>query len=467
MREKLWYSSVVPIAMLGSLLLSLHCAATDGDWVQAERIAADIHKPDIPAHTYSITEFGAARGADADARPAILQAISAAAAAGGGRVIIPAGTWKSAGPIALQSRIELHLEEGARLLFSRRAADYLPAVKTRWEGTELYTYSPLIYAANVHDVAITGPGTIDGNINSEFRGWHAKAQPDMQRLREMGAGGVPVDKRLFAAGTFLRPPLVQFFHAERVLLQGYTAVHSPFWVNHLVYTRNATVRGVRVDSHFANNDGIDIESSRNVLVENCHFRTGDDSVVIKSGRDLDGRTIGVPSERILVRGNDMGGEDGIALGSEMSGGIRDVFFTDNILREGESAFRFKSNLDRGGLVENIHLRNLQVESFKNLFWFQLNYPGELGGFFPATYRDIVFENIHAKSVGTFLEVHAPAAAPLRNVQFRNIRVDRVETPLVVENAVNVKFDGVELGRQTIDGVLSWREKTKIEKESLR
>ncbi|WP_428819383.1 glycoside hydrolase family 28 protein [Microbulbifer sp. MCCC 1A16149] len=429
-------------------------AKSDSDWSLAEEIVAGIQLPSIPDRELSILEFGATP--DTDVRPAIAKAIAAAAQLGGGRIVIPRGEWVSHGPVILRSKIELHLAKGAVLKFSPDPDDYLPVVKSRWEGTELYTYSPLIYAAGVEDVAITGTGTIDGNAGSTFKQWHPKQNVDMQRLRKMGAGGVPVEERIFGEGTFLRPPLVQFFGAKRVLLEDFTALNSPFWVNHLVYTDHATVRGIRVESHFFNNDGIDIESSSNVLVEKSWFRTGDDSVVVKSGRDLDGRTIGIPSRRIVVRHNDMGGEDGIALGSEMSGGISDVFFTDNVLRKGVSAFRFKANLDRGGLVENIHLRNLQVESFENLFWFQLNYPGELGGFFPSIYREIVFENIQVKEVGTFLEVHAPDAAPLKDVVFRGINVEQVKTPLVIENAVNLEFDEVKLGDQRIDGVLSWR-----------
>ncbi|MFD1217100.1 MULTISPECIES: glycoside hydrolase family 28 protein [Microbulbifer] len=424
------------------------------EWALADQIVDGIQLPNIPDREFLITDYHQQSGGDV--RPAIMAAIDAAVGAGGGRVVIPKGEWLSKGPVALQSRINLHLEKGATLKFSPEPEHYLPVVKTRWEGTELYTYSPLVYAANVKDVAITGEGVIDGNAESRFKSWHPKQSADMQRLRKMGAKGIPVEKRVFAEGTYLRPPLVQFFHAERVLLEDFTTLNSPFWINHLVYTDHATVRGIRVESHFPNNDGVDIESSSNVLVEHSWFRTGDDSVVVKSGRDLDGRTIGVPSERIVVRNNDMGGEDGIALGSEMSGGIRDVFFTDNVLRNGDSAFRFKANLDRGGLVENVRLRNLKVESFDNLFWFQLNYPGELGGFFPSTYQDIVFENIEVQEVGTFLEVHAPEAAPLKDVLFKGIQVGKVETPMIIENAVNLEFKEVQLGSQRIDGVLSWR-----------
>jgi polygalacturonase len=194
-----------------------------------------------------------------------------------------------------------------------------------------------------------------------------------------------------------------------------------------------------------------------VLVENNLFRTGDDSVVVKSGRDLDGRTIGIPSRDIVIRNNDMGGEDGIALGSEMSGGISNVHFTDNVLRKGLSAIRFKANLDRGGLVEHIRVKNFKVESFETLFCVKLNYPGELGGNFPSTYRDIVFENFEVEEAGIFLEVHAPAVSPLENVSFTNIRVDRNTTPFILENANKLEFSNVKIGSQTVNGKLDWSE----------
>lgn len=425
------------------------------DWKIADQIAATIQLPQIPTRSVSILDFDA-KPSPEDARPAILAAIQSVSQSGGGRIVVPPGLWLSAGPIHLQSKIDFHLSEGATLQFSPKAADYLPVVKTRWEGTELYTYSPLVYARDVHDVAISGPGTIDGNAQSEFLGWYAKQEPDMTRIRHMGFTGVPLAQRQFGEGTFLRPPAVQIFGGERVLLSEYTVVNSPFWVNHLVYVNHATARGLRVDSHFANNDGIDIESSSYVLVENCVFRTGDDSVVVKSGRDLDGRTIGVPSSYILVRNNDLGGEDGIGLGSEMSGGISHVYFTDNILRSGASAFRFKSNLDRGGLVEKIRLRNFQVGSFDTLFWFQLNYPTKQGGNFPATYRDIVFENFQVESVKTVLEIHAPASAPVSGVLFKDISIASAQTNFVIENAENLRFENLQIADQTINAHLDWK-----------
>jgi hypothetical protein len=297
------------------------------DWDLIETIVSRIESPHIPARVYRVADFGAAGDGAADARPAILAAIARASADGGGRVVLSPGVWRSDGPIHLQSRIELHLERGAHLLFSPDPQHYLPVVETRWEGTRVLSYSPLIYARDVEDVAITGPGTIDGNAQSAFHGWHRLAEPDMLRLRRMGFSGVPLEERVFGPGTHLRPPLVQLVRARRVKLEGYTAVNSPFWVNHLVYCEHATVRGLNVESRFPNNDGVDVDSSRWVLVEGSTFRTGEIRGVSRP-RPTVAPSLG--SEYVVVRYNDMGGEDGIALGSDV-GDIRYVF-TDNLLR---------------------------------------------------------------------------------------------------------------------------------------
>jgi polygalacturonase len=278
----------------------------------------------------------------------------------------------------------------------------------------------------------------------------------MLTLRHMGIDGVPLEKRVFGKGSYLRPSAVQFLGAERVLLEDYTINNSPFWINHLVFTNHAIVRRLQVDSHWGNNDGVDVDSSSYVLIEDNHFRTGDDSVVVKSGRDRDGRDIGIPSEYVVVRNNDMGGEDGIALGSEMSGDVRYVFFDNNTLRKGSSAIRFKANLDRGGTVEHIRVRNFTVEEFENLFWFQLKYPGGMGGNYPSTYRDIVFENFTVEKVANAFVAHAPAAAPLTGVTLRNIAIGQAAVPLELENVEALRFENVTIGDQRIDGRIAWR-----------
>ena len=446
------------VAVLVSAGFTLQAKAADDpapgrvDWSLVETIVKRIETPRIPSREYAVTAFGGLPDGRSDTRPAIMAAIEKASAEGGGRIVLARGTWLSNGPVQLRSRIELHLDEGATLLFSGDPAHYLPVVKTRWEGTEVLSYSPLVYARDVEDVAITGPGTIDGNAESQFHAWSRQARADVVRLRKLGFAGAPLEERVFGPGTHLRPSLIQFLDAKRVLLEGFTARNSPFWVNHLVYAEQATVRGIHVDSHFANNDGVDVDSSRYVLVERSTFRTGDDSVVVKSGRDLDGRRIGRPSEYVVVRDNDMGGEDGIGLGSEMSGDVRYVFFTDNVLRSGASAIRFKANLDRGGTVEHIGVRRFKVGSFQTLFWFQLDYPGELGGNFPSTYRDLVFEDIEVGDVDKLFEAHAPATAPLRDVVVRNVSVAAAKEPLVAVNVVGLKFANVTVAGKNVDAL---------------
>jgi polygalacturonase len=420
------------------------------DWKQMDVILKKVESPQIPDKTFVITEFGAKKNPSDDSRPAILKAIEAAAKVGGGKVVIPAGKWLSNGPIHLQSFINLHLEEGAILLFGAAVKDYLPAVFTRWEGTEIYGYSPMIYANNVTDVAITGTGIIDGNVQSEFHPWHKKQSEDIAALRKMGFDGVALEKRQFGEGHYLRPPLIQFVNAKRVLLEGYTATNSPFWVNHLVYTDHAQMRHVNVDSMFPNNDGIDVDSGRWVVIEDNHFRTGDDSIVIKSGRDLDGRKIGRPSENIVVRNNILDGEDGIGLGSEMSGGIKNVYFTDNTYLKGTSVFRLKANLDRGGSVEHVRIRNTKIGEAKYLFWFDLSYvAGYLGGNFPSKYHDIVFENIVAEKVDTFFISHAPESQPLENVLFKNIKVKSAKQFMDFNNLKNVTFTDLKINGQKV------------------
>lgn len=425
-------------------------------WNMVPGIVDSIGQPSVPDRDYRVTDHGGFGDGTTDDRDAIMAAVRAAHEDGGGRVVLPEGTWLSEGPIHLESNIDLHLEKGSRLLFGADPADYLPPVRTRWEGTEMYGYSPLIYAKDVHDVSITGSGVIDGNEASEFLSWYDRQDEDQDELRRMGFEGTPLEQRRFGEGHFLRPSMIQFFGAERVALRDYTVTNAPFWVNHLVYTDQATVRNVTVESHNSNNDGVDVDSSTNVLVEDNTFRTGDDSVVVKSGRDKDGRDIGRPSERVVVRKNDMGGEDGVALGSEMSGDIRHVFFSDNTLRSGASAIRFKGNLDRGGTVEHIRARDFDVDTFEEFIWFQLDYPGELGGNFPPVYRDIVFSDMTVDHAETALEIHGPDEVPLEDVTLRNVTVSEAETPMVLENVENLTFDNLLVAGERVDGTLDWR-----------
>jgi len=445
-----WSKLILIIAI--SLLTTVSNAQSTSSAIAG--IVKEIKRPNIPDKKFSIVNFGAQSGGSIDTNESIQSTIEHAVKMGGGTVVIPAGKWLSNGPIVLRSKINLHLSKGAVLLFGRDPKYYLPVVKQRWEGTEVYGYSPLIYASDVHDVAITGLGIIDGNQDSEFHQWYLKQRPDMNRLRVMGIDGTPVEQRQFGQGHFLRPPLIQFFNAKRILLQDYTSKNSPFWVNHLVYTDHATVQNITVDSHRGNNDGIDIESSTYVLVEDSLFRTGDDAVVIKSGRDKDGRDIAKPSKYIVVRNNDMGGEDGIGLGSEMSGGISYVYFHNNILRNGKAAIRFKGSLDRGGIVEHIWVSNMKIASFDEIFWFQLNYPGVIEGGHPSIYRHITFENITVEKAGTVFEAHAYAGFEISDITLRNVTVKQADHHFKLEHIKNMSLVNVSIGDEKYNSTIS-------------
>ncbi|MFP4157516.1 MAG: glycoside hydrolase family 28 protein [Opitutales bacterium] len=417
----LWIFSIGQMVMTLTAADQISMSADVPGWAEVPHIVESIEEPVIPDRSYRIEDFGAVADDGSDALPGIRAAIKLANKQGGGRVVIGAGTWFCKGPIHLLSRIDLHLEAGAVLVFSDDPEDYLPQVLTRWEGTELFNYSPFIYAYQAVHVSITGEGLLDGNVAETFGTWRAHQNKAKQRLRKMGADQIPVYERVFGEGDYLRPSMIQFFSCTNVKVEGVSIKDSPFWVVHLVACHNAVVRGIEVESRILNNDGVDIESSSNVLVENSRFITGDDSIVIKSGRDQDGWRLGRPSERIVIRNNTMAGHNALAIGSEMSGGVRHVFMENNQLGAVRGALYFKSNEDRGGVVENIHIRNITVEkSAKPLIQFRTNYPGFRQGGFPPRFQNISIENVTAEETGQLIYVRGVEDEPIRDVTIRNV-----------------------------------------------
>jgi polygalacturonase len=400
-----------------------HAGAIDPQltWDDVPSLVASIQEPKIPQRVFEVEDFGAVADGKTDSRPAILEAIRFANKTGGGRVVLGEGDWFSKGPIHLLSNIELHLKKGATLIFSEEPDDYLPLVLTRWEGTELFNYSPFIYAYQAVNVALTGQGVLDGNTEKTFGTWRPKQNKAKKRLRMFGEKQVPIYQRVFGEGYFLRPSMIQFFSCSQVKVEGVTIIDSPFWVVHLVATHHATVRGIEVDSRRLNNDGVDVESSADVLIENNRFTTGDDAIVIKSGRDQDGWRLGRPSERVVVRNNYMSGHNALAIGSEMSGGVRDVFMEDNELGEVRGSLYFKSNQDRGGIVENIWIRNITVQhARKPLIQFRTNYSGQRDGGHNPVFRNITIENVTAQSVGELLYIHGLEEEPIQNIKVSNV-----------------------------------------------
>lgn len=362
------------LSLLFCLVFSVSANAQDG-WKNYKKIEKRIVAPTFPDKEFLITNYGAAlTNGGAANQKAINDAINACHEAGGGHVVVPAGTWLTGG-IRLQSNVNLVVSEGATLLFDFDTALY-PMVKTRWEGVDCWNYQPLIYAYDCQNVAITGKGTIDGNGSQQtwwgmtgYEGWGWKEGMETQRggsrdrlLKECN-DNVPVDQRRYGPGNGLRPQLINLYQCQNVLVEGVTLLRSPFWVLHPLMCRNLTVRNVTVWNEGPNGDGCDPESCQDVLIEGCRFHTGDDCIAIKSGRNVDGRKPECLSENIIVRNCVMeDGHGGVVLGSEISGGARNVFIHDCQMDSEnlDRVIRIKTNSCRGGIIENVYARDIKV-----------------------------------------------------------------------------------------------------------
>jgi polygalacturonase len=435
--------------------------AAGGDaWAEVDTILARIVPPRFPARDFSLTAFGAIGDGAKDCTAAIRAAIAACAEAGGGRVVVPAGTFLT-GAIHLKSGVNLHLSAGATLRFSRNPQDYLPVVFTRWEGVELMNYSALIYAFEQENIAVTGPGTLDGNADAEhwwpWKGLDPKAPaaPNQlaarARLIEMGAKGVPVAERVFGDGSCLRPNFVQPYRCKNVLIDGITIVNSPMWELHPVLCTNVTIRSVTINSHGPNNDGCDPESCRDVLIEGCTFDTGDDCIALKSGRNDDGRRVNVPIENVVIRNCVMkDGHGGVVIGSEISGGARNIFAEKCRMDSPQldRALRIKTNSVRGGVTEHVYMRDVTVGQVAEAV-VTINYFYEEGdaGKFPPIVRDVEVRNVTAKKAQYALLLRGYGHDPISDIRIVDCTFDDVAKPDVIEGVKDLVFTNTKVGGQ--------------------
>jgi polygalacturonase len=436
--------TVFPIILLTSFLIS-PSRADQPEWSQVPGILARIVPPQFPARDYVITKYGAVADGKTDCSAAIKKAITACSEAGGGRVVIPAGEFLT-GAIHLQSNVNLHLETNAVLRFSTNPKDYLPVVFTRFEGMECYNYSPLIYAFGQKNVAVTGAGTLDGQADdANWLAW--KGQKNVSagtqkaarsRLDKMNNEGVPAAKRVFGEDDFLRPSFIEFNQCRNVLIEGVKIRRSPMWELHPLLCTNVTVRGVDIVSHGANNDGCDPESCKDVLIENCLFDTGDDCIAIKSGRNADGRRVGVPSQDFVIRNCTMrDGHGGVTVGSEISGSCSNVFVENCEMSSPDltCALRLKSNAMRGGTLQNIFMRNVNVGLVKDSV-LQIDFLYEEGakGEQKPVAKNVVMENIKVAQTPRVLNVKGFPAASISDVRIYNSSFKEIKKPDVVINA---------------------------------
>lgn len=371
---------------------------------------------------------------------------------GGGTVQVGAGIFPVDGSIFLQSNIRLHLSERTELRFSPNPSDYLPVVKSRWEGTFLMNYAPLIYAIDVENIAITGKGLINGQAEKIWYTWKEKQDQDKQLLRQMGNDQIPLDERRFGEGHYLRPSTIELINCKNVLLENFRIKNSPFWTIHPVLSENITIKSLKIEAGTTNDDGIDPESCKNVLIENCEINTHDDCIAIKAGRDQDGWSY-QPSENIIIRNNRLNTEvgSGFCIGSEMSAGVRNIFVENNeLLRSGKHAFQFKSNPDRGGFIENVFMRDLSIGEVKYGFEFTTDYKGWRGNKRFTKYRDFYFQNIKIETAtDKSIKIQGRAEEPIRRVYFEDCTITHSQQSEIISEASQILFENTRINNSIL------------------
>nr|WP_315196858.1 glycoside hydrolase family 28 protein [uncultured Flavobacterium sp.] len=447
------------ILLVGLSVFSQEKNQSKEQWKKMQSIVKSIKYPIFSNKTYNILQYGAQSNTTFDNTEAITKAIQECSKNGGGIVLVPKGKYLSHA-IHLESNVNFHLDKDAEILFSTNPKDYYPLVHTSFEGTELMNYSPLVYAFQKKNVAITGEGTLNGQASSENwwpwcsseqygwkKGTPSQADPlNRLRLVEMAENNIPVSERIFGEGHYLRPNFVEFFECKNVLIQNINIINAPFWVIHPIKSENLIVDGVNINSHGPNNDGCDPEYSKNIIIKNCTFNTGDDCIAIKSGRDADGRRVGMKSENIIVQNCNMfDGHGGVTIGSEISGGVSNVF-VENCKMDSPNldiAIRLKTNSKRGGLIENFYVRNIQVGQVKeavlkvDMFY---NVHGNQNGNFIPRIENIYLENVKVKNGGKYsILAKGYKESPIKNITFKDVIIENVNQPYSVENVINLKF----------------------------
>ncbi len=454
------------IKMLVIVFLLINCSQKNKEhktiaWNQKEEILKKTNPPKFKDIDFNIINYGAKGDNKFDNNTIINKVILECNKSGGGKVIIPSGMFLCNGPINLKSNVNLYLKEGATIKFGTNSNYYLPVVLTRFEGIECYNYSPLIRAFEEENISITGKGTFDAQASidnwwnwcgSKPDGWK-KGMPSqldsagVPLLRKMNQNNVPVEKRIFGKGHYLRPNFFQPLRCKNILLSGVTFLNSPMWFIHPVESENIIIKGVTVTGDGPNNDGCDPESCKDVLIEDCYFKTGDDCIAIKSGRNNDGRKIGKPSENIIIRNCKMeDGHGGVVIGSEISGGCKNIFVEDckmdspYLLR----AIRIKTNMHRGGTVENIYVRNVKIgEVSEAILKINLKYDssgeGSAGNYLPIV-KNIFFVNVTSEKSKYGLFVEGLPESKIKNITLQNCNFKNVKKGNIVNNTDGIVFN---------------------------
>jgi polygalacturonase len=474
----------------------------------------EIKAPQIPDRTFNICDYGAVGDGHTKNTKAFADAIEACTKAGGGRVIIPAGIWLT-GAIELKSNLDLHLEQGAIIQFSEDYDDY-PLIQSTWEGRPRVQCMSPLYGLNLENVAITGEGIIDG-AGQAWRPVKKSKMTESQWKELVKSGGVlnkagdmwwPTKEALnglqimaslqrkegvtlqdyAVVRSYLRPVMVALIQCRNVLLDGPTFQNSPAWNIHPLLCENMIVRNINVRNpwYSQNGDGLDLESCRNVIVTNCRFDVGDDAICLKSGRDAYGRRRGKPSENMIITDCTVyHGHGGFVIGSEMSGGVRNIFVRNCTFMGTDVGLRFKSTRGRGGVVENIFIEDIRMSNIATeAIRFNMYYGGQApvpddGGqvqdssvrreAFPVNegtpqFRKISCKNITCRGAAGAVLLQGLPEMPIRDIDLENVSIS-AGTGLVCNDAEQIKLTNVRILPEK-SPVFSFYDSRKVEMENI-
>lgn len=399
---------------------------------------------------YSIVDFGAIKGNKNKISEAINKAITKANKAGGGIVVIPEGEWITK-KIHFKSNVNLHLKKGAVLLFSEDPNDYLPAVSSTWEGYECYNYSPLVYAYQCKNIAITGEGELKAKMDI-WTEWFKRPKGHMESLKRLyylASYNKPLKERqMVNDSAHFRPQFIQFNRCENILMDGVTITNSPFWTIHPFLSKDVVLRNLKVYAHGHNNDGVDPEMSQNVLIENCVFDQGDDAIAIKSGSNQDAWRLNTPSKNVVMRNCTVkNGHQLVAIGSELSGGIENVFIDNCTVVDGAKLNHLlfiKTNERRGGYVNNIYMSNITCGKIdEGILGIETDVMYQWRNLVPTLERkltpikNVYLENIKATNVKFVSRILGQKELPVENVFLKNIKAENISGEKDIhENVVN-------------------------------
>jgi DNA sulfur modification protein DndE len=497
-----YIAAIVTLALLSCSFAAAQKNAGSGE---IRRLAAGLPKviePRFAKQTFDIRRYGATGDGLTLETKAITAAIEAAHKAGG-TVLIPAGIWLT-GPLVLKSNVRLHLEKNALLTFSRNRADF-PLVETTFEGVAAFRAQAPISAAGAENIAITGAGIIDGGgdawrpvkkgkltesawkelvasggkLSADGTTWYpSESALQGSRIKDAGKladGRTKAD--LEAVRDFLRPNMIQIRESKNILFDGVTFQNSPAWTIHFVLSEHITIRGVTVKNPWygQNNDAVDLESSRNALLENCVFDTGDDAITLKSGRDEEGRKRGVPTENIVARNMTVyRAHGGFVIGSEMSGGVRNVFVLDSTFIGTDVGLRFKTQRGRGGVVEKVYAENIVMKDIGgDAILFDMYYGGkdaknEKFAVTDATprFQDFLIKDIVVQGAARGIFLRGLPEMNVRNVRMENLLI-QADKGMYSEESEGVAIKNLTLLTEDANPLIDVRDSRQVTFDNLK